>query len=387
MPAKHIALGEPAHDLERQAIRRIVDGLPDTFTVYSNAWLVERGDGGRGGSDGPTSMILEVDVIVAAPHAIYVVELKAYRNEVTGNDNDWYIPHPIRSPLRLNRRTAQVLKSALARQSYDAGRVSVEHVIFLSHTTQVRIEGPASEGRIHTVKTILDELRTPAGLRKRLGNQMPPPVDAHTAAELESAAPGHLHQREAAAPADPRVRAPPDRGAHRSLRRALRAARHLAAPPRPPRLPHRPARRRGGAPEDRGRLPLGGAGARQGRAVPARPPRQSAVPRRGRALPPVRALLRRDAVHVGRAPSQGALRQPGAPGARRFVAEDRHHARCSSRPRPRPSLPDGRPPGGARLALLPPLRHRPRRPRPSRPGGRPAPPPRPPPLRADPRPG
>src|SRR4051812_333203 len=123
MPAKHISLGEPAHDLERQAIRRIVDGLPDTFTVYSNAWLVERGDGSAGGSGPrpPTSMILEVDAIVVAPHAIYVVEVKAYRGEVTGNDNDWYVPHPIRSPLRLNRRTAQVLKSALARQSYDAG--------------------------------------------------------------------------------------------------------------------------------------------------------------------------------------------------------------------------------------------------------------------------
>ena len=45
MPARHYPLGEPAHEAERQAIRLIVDGLPDDYIVYSNAWLVERSRG------------------------------------------------------------------------------------------------------------------------------------------------------------------------------------------------------------------------------------------------------------------------------------------------------------------------------------------------------
>jgi len=38
MPAlRHIAIGEPAHDAERQAIRFLVDGLDEDYVVYSNS--------------------------------------------------------------------------------------------------------------------------------------------------------------------------------------------------------------------------------------------------------------------------------------------------------------------------------------------------------------
>ncbi len=42
MPAHFVPIGEPAHDAERQALRFLVDGLPAEYTVYGNAWLVER---------------------------------------------------------------------------------------------------------------------------------------------------------------------------------------------------------------------------------------------------------------------------------------------------------------------------------------------------------
>lgn len=41
MAAKFIQIGEPAHDAERQALRFLVEELPESFTVYANAWLVE----------------------------------------------------------------------------------------------------------------------------------------------------------------------------------------------------------------------------------------------------------------------------------------------------------------------------------------------------------
>ncbi len=159
MAAKFIQIGEPAHDAERQAIRFLVENLPSTFTVYGNAWLVER-----------TGVIYELDAVVVAPFAIFVVEMKAYRGRIDGTDHDWYIPNPIPSPLKLNRLTAQALKSLLKRESYQAGQLWVEGLVFLSATTDCGVKGPASKDRIHTRKTILAALQDQA-LIERLSNR------------------------------------------------------------------------------------------------------------------------------------------------------------------------------------------------------------------------
>ncbi len=158
MPAKFIPIGEPAHDPERQALRFLVEGLPTEYTVYGNAWLVER-----------SGVIYELDAVVVAPHAVFVVEIKAYRGRIDGTDNDWYIPHPIPSPLKLNRLTVQVLKSLLKRENYQAGQVWVEGLVFLSATTDCGVKGSASKDRIHTRKTILAALQDPT-LTERLSN-------------------------------------------------------------------------------------------------------------------------------------------------------------------------------------------------------------------------
>jgi serine/threonine protein kinase len=149
--AKFVPIGEPAHDGERQAIRFLVEGLPDSYTVYGNPWLVERGGG-----------IYELDAVVVAPHAVFVVEIKSYRGRIEGTDNDWWLPEQIRSPLKLNRITAQVLKTHLRNASYQAGQVWTEGLVFLSATTDVGVRGPASNDRVHTRKTILAALQDPA---------------------------------------------------------------------------------------------------------------------------------------------------------------------------------------------------------------------------------
>jgi serine/threonine protein kinase len=166
--AKFISIGEPAQDAERQALKHLVDGLPDDYTVYGNAWLVE-----RGGS------IYEIDAVVVAPHAVYVVEIKSYRGVITGNDNDWFLPEPIRSPLKLNRKTAQILATHLKNLSVQAAFPYVEGFVYLSHATDCRVVGPASAERIHTRRTILTALQDRASLWHRNGQR--PPVDAHAA--------------------------------------------------------------------------------------------------------------------------------------------------------------------------------------------------------------
>ncbi len=166
--ARFISIGEPAQDAERQALKHLVDGLPDDYTVYGNAWLVERG-----------GAIYEIDAVVVAPHAVYVVEIKSYRGVITGNDNDWFLPEPIRSPLKLNRKTAQILATHLKNRSVQASFPYVEGFVYLSHATDCRVVGPASAERIHTRRTILTALQDRASLWHRNGQR--PPVDAHAA--------------------------------------------------------------------------------------------------------------------------------------------------------------------------------------------------------------
>src|SRR5438552_7506854 len=151
MAAQFIPIGEPAHDAERQALRFLVEELAANYTVYGNPWLVER-----------SGVIFELDAVVVAPLAIFVVEIKSYRGRIDGTDNDWWLPEKIRSPLKLNRVTAQVLKTLLRNASYQAGQVWTEGLIFLSATTDVGVRGPASNDRVHTRRTILAALQDPA---------------------------------------------------------------------------------------------------------------------------------------------------------------------------------------------------------------------------------
>ncbi|MEO7889575.1 MAG: protein kinase [Vicinamibacterales bacterium] len=151
MAAQFVPIGESAHDAERQALRFLVEGLPADYTVYGNPWLVER-----------SGVVFELDAVVVAPHALYVVEIKSYRGRIEGTDNDWWLPEKIRSPLKLNRITAQVLKTHLKNASYQAGQVWTEGLVFLSATTDVGVRGPASTDRVHTRKTILAALQDTA---------------------------------------------------------------------------------------------------------------------------------------------------------------------------------------------------------------------------------
>jgi len=164
-----ISLGEPAHEAELAAIRFLVEGLPRNYTVYANAWLVER-----------TGVVYELDAIVVAPHALYVVEMKAFRGAIEGNDHDWYVPYPITSPLKLNRKTAQILSSTLRREDFQAGRPWVEGFVFLSNASSVQVRGPASRDRIHDKSTILAALQDKDLVRRLSRRSHPAPVSTAT---------------------------------------------------------------------------------------------------------------------------------------------------------------------------------------------------------------
>jgi serine/threonine protein kinase len=173
--ARHVRIGEPAHDLEAQGIRSLVEGLPASYTVFSNGWLVEE-----------SGVIYEFDAVVLAPHGLYVVELKCHATTVKGNDHDWYMPSAVPSPLKLNRKTAQILATRLKAASYDAGRRWVEHLVFLPYAKSIEVTGLAAKGRVHGKASILTELQDVDAFRRRAGRAAPE-VDDHTRAVVEKA--------------------------------------------------------------------------------------------------------------------------------------------------------------------------------------------------------
>lgn len=155
MPAHFIPVGEAAHEAERQGLRFLVDKLPSGYTVYGNAWLTE-----------PSGVVYEIDAIVVAPHAVFVIEIKSYRGVIEGTDHDWYIPEPIPSPIKLNRKTAQVLHSLLKNENFQAGQIWVQGLVFLSAATRVGVKGTASRDRVHTRQTILSAIQDPAFIQR-----------------------------------------------------------------------------------------------------------------------------------------------------------------------------------------------------------------------------
>ena len=171
--AKHYPLGEPAHEAERQGIRYLVENLPESYTVYSNAWLVDA----RG-------VVYELDTVVVAPHGLFVVEIKCFQAKVYGTDFDWTIetkpPRTERSPIRLNRLTAQVLGTMLRRESFEAGRRWVEHFVFLPQSPFVDVRGRASNGRVHQKTTIIGALQDAKTFTERSGRAELPAVDEET---------------------------------------------------------------------------------------------------------------------------------------------------------------------------------------------------------------
>lgn len=150
-----VAIGPPAHDAERLAFDFLKGALPGDHTIFTNPTIVN----GNG-------VARELDAVIVAPHAIFVVEIKSWRGRIEGTDHDWYIPNRVPSPLRKNRQTAQMLNTELRTRSYEAGKVWVQGLVFLSHTTDVGDLGPLARDRVVTKKTVVDALTNPAFVKR-----------------------------------------------------------------------------------------------------------------------------------------------------------------------------------------------------------------------------
>ena len=100
--AKTIAVGQPVNDAERRAIAYLRDHLPLNYTVIHNVEL-------------PGKENMEIDLVVLAPHCVYVVDVKGVRGSVDIYGTKWYPQgrQPYTSPLLKGRQNAKILKALL----------------------------------------------------------------------------------------------------------------------------------------------------------------------------------------------------------------------------------------------------------------------------------
>ena len=93
--------GAPINQFEQQVVQHLLSALPTSYGILPNFAL--RDQQGRA---------YEYDVVVFAPHAIYVVEAKEWYGRLSGDDTEWILNgKPRKCPLWLADQKGKVLKS------------------------------------------------------------------------------------------------------------------------------------------------------------------------------------------------------------------------------------------------------------------------------------
>lgn len=126
------AVGHPVTDGEKRLIRELKK-LPDSYIVYHNFELVS--------SSGQN---YEYDVMVIAPHAIYIIEDKFWHGKITGNDHHCQFNDGkfIKNPVVQAKRLAQILHNYLNSRGRLIGNIWIQDIVHLSgDNIEINIDG------------------------------------------------------------------------------------------------------------------------------------------------------------------------------------------------------------------------------------------------------
>jgi len=101
--AKVIAVGQPVNESERNAIAHLRECLPVTHTILHNLEIIQ-------GTE-----IFEIDLVILAPHCIFVVDVKGTHGLIDIYGSKWYPEgrQPYHSPLAKLRQHAKTLSTLL----------------------------------------------------------------------------------------------------------------------------------------------------------------------------------------------------------------------------------------------------------------------------------
>lgn len=145
---KNVHGDAPVNEGEDRLLRFLSQHLPDDYIVVSNVHLPNRNP--RNGAFENH----ELDAVVVAPHAIYVLENKDFRGRLEGNDNLWFINRrQQRNPVLTCGYKAKVLAAKLRESNPGWGKAWCTPVITLSHP---HLSPPQLEGDCAAVTFQLD---------------------------------------------------------------------------------------------------------------------------------------------------------------------------------------------------------------------------------------
>ncbi len=101
--AELFSFGQPENESERKAFEYLRTKLPDSYKLFTNLEIKQGVD------------IYEIDLVIMAPHCVYVVDIKNWHGSIDIYDPNWHPDNyqPFISPLKKLRKHAKVLSSAI----------------------------------------------------------------------------------------------------------------------------------------------------------------------------------------------------------------------------------------------------------------------------------
>lgn len=164
--AKFITLpgARPADEGEALVVNHLKNALPETYTLIPNLEIRQRG-----------APAYELDLVVIAPHAVYVVEIKRWLGGIEGDDYSWRIGglHLRLNPWPTVNNKARVLKSLIRERQPACAEAWVEAVVAIADETgALNLQG-ASRERVFRYSDLVAFLRDPAALEGKASDLRP----------------------------------------------------------------------------------------------------------------------------------------------------------------------------------------------------------------------
>ena len=116
-------VGMPESEAERQTIRLLREGLSDEYIVFHNLETVS-----------PGGFAYQIDALVVAPHAVYVIEQKNFSGHIRGNMREWQMFNGavFPSPIPAINRKARVVATQIKSHNATLARVYCHGLVHLS---------------------------------------------------------------------------------------------------------------------------------------------------------------------------------------------------------------------------------------------------------------
>ena len=164
----------PVNPAEAQVIQYLVDQLPNTYTIIPNAEISQRGH--------PP---FEYDLIVIAPHAVFVVEIKRWLGGIQGDDFTWVIAglHHRPNPWITTNKKARVLKSTLDQRLPGLGHLWVDAaVVIVDDVGELNLRGNCRQ-RVFRLTELPTFLMDASALEGKAGDLRPVRARLETAVQ------------------------------------------------------------------------------------------------------------------------------------------------------------------------------------------------------------